>query len=237
MITLYGFGAAFGLPDPSPFVVKAEVLLKLSALPYRRVATNPRRAPKRKLPYIEDDGVRIADSTFIRLHLEERYGIDFDRGLSLAERGVAWAVDKMLEDHLYWIIVDLRWMDDANFAAGPAHFFDPMPAILRPLVRPAIRRLIRKQLHAHGMGRHSDDEIATLAIRAVDSVAAILGDKPFLMGERPCAVDATLLGFIGGLLAPCFTSPARDAAARQANLVAHRDRMMATFYPELSMPA
>jgi hypothetical protein len=28
MITLYAFGPAFGLPDPSPFVTKAEVLLK-----------------------------------------------------------------------------------------------------------------------------------------------------------------------------------------------------------------
>ena len=28
MITLYGFGPAFGLPDPSPFVIKVEVLLR-----------------------------------------------------------------------------------------------------------------------------------------------------------------------------------------------------------------
>ena len=30
-ITLYGFGPAFGLPDPSPFVTKVEVLLKMAA--------------------------------------------------------------------------------------------------------------------------------------------------------------------------------------------------------------
>ena len=35
MITLYTFGPAFGLPDPSPFVTKAEMLLKLAGLPYR----------------------------------------------------------------------------------------------------------------------------------------------------------------------------------------------------------
>jgi hypothetical protein len=30
MITLYGFGPAFGLPDPSPFVTKVEVLLNFA---------------------------------------------------------------------------------------------------------------------------------------------------------------------------------------------------------------
>ena len=70
MITLYTFGPQFGLPDPSPFVTKAEMLLKMSSLPYRTDSDGFRKAPKGKLPYIDDDGERIADSTFIRWHLE-----------------------------------------------------------------------------------------------------------------------------------------------------------------------
>ena len=66
MITLYGFGPAFGLPDPSPFVTKAETLLKMAAVPYRTALGNLRKAPKGKLPYIDDDGAVIADSTLIR---------------------------------------------------------------------------------------------------------------------------------------------------------------------------
>ncbi|WP_199731090.1 hypothetical protein [Aquitalea sp. FJL05] len=46
MITLYVFGPAFGLPDASPFVLKAEMLLKLSGLPYRKLRGSMRRAPK-----------------------------------------------------------------------------------------------------------------------------------------------------------------------------------------------
>src|SRR5919108_3600051 len=82
MITLSAFGPAFGLPDPSPFVTKAEMLLKLSGLPYRTDTTGFRRAPKGKLPYIDDDGTIVADSTFIRRHLEQKHRIDFDPGLS-----------------------------------------------------------------------------------------------------------------------------------------------------------
>src|SRR5215510_7319377 len=82
MITLYNFGPAFGLPDPSPFVTKAEVLLKMANVPYRTDGTGFRKAPKGKVPYIDDDGEIIPDSTFIRWHLEKKYGVDFDRGFS-----------------------------------------------------------------------------------------------------------------------------------------------------------
>ena len=119
MITLYTFGPLFGLPDPSPFVMKAEMLLKLAKLEYQASTKGFLRAPKGKLPYIDDDGTIVADSTLIRLHLEQKYGIDFDRGLSPRDRGIAWAAEKMLEDHLYWVLVYWRWMNDANFERGP----------------------------------------------------------------------------------------------------------------------
>lgn len=63
MITLYSFGPGFGLPDPSPFVTKAEVLLKMAELPYRSDTTGFKKAPKGKLPYIDDGGEIISDST------------------------------------------------------------------------------------------------------------------------------------------------------------------------------
>src|SRR4051812_24507485 len=93
MITLYTFGPAFGLPDPSPFVTKAEVLLKMAGLPYRTETsmTAFRKAPKGKLPYIDDEGVRVADSTFIRWHIEKKHGVDFDAGYDARARATAWA--------------------------------------------------------------------------------------------------------------------------------------------------
>src|SRR5216683_1089280 len=117
MITLFVFGPAFGLPDPSPFVMKSDVQLKMSGLPYRTAqGGGPRAAPNGKVPYIEDDGRKIGDSTFIRDHFEKTYGVDLDRGLTPEQRARSWIIERMLEDHLYWAIVHGRWMDDANFA-------------------------------------------------------------------------------------------------------------------------
>jgi hypothetical protein len=175
VITLYAFGPAFGLPDPSPFVTKAEMLLKLAGFAYRTDTKGFRRAPKGKLPYIDDGGAIVADSTFIRLHLERKHGIDFDAVLTPEQRAVAWAVEKMCEDHLYWAVVRDRWLDDVNFEKGPARFFDRVPAPIRPLVKAMIRRKVRAGLKAHGLGRHAPDEIAELARRDIDALAACSG--------------------------------------------------------------
>lgn len=232
MITLYTFGSFWGLPDPSPFVMKGEMLLKLARLPYEKHVGGYGKAPKGKLPYIRDGETVVADSTFIRLYLEKQYGIDFDAGLTPRERGVAWAAEKMLEDQLYWIMVYWRWLDDANFERGPKAFFQRAPAIVRPLAIAMVRKGLRKTLHGHGVGRHKLDEMTTLAERGFASLSDILGDNPYFMGAKPCGADATLFAFVTAGLASPFESPVRDKLQGFTNLVDYRDRMMAEYYPE-----
>lgn len=224
MITLYTFGPHFGLPDPSPFVTKAEVLLKMSGLPYRTDTGGFGKAPKGKLPYIDDDGTIVADSTFIRLHLEDRHKIDFDKGLTAEQKGIAWAVEKMFEDQLYWIVVRERWCDKENFEKGPKQFFKRAPALMRPLIVAMISRNVRRTLHGQGVGRHTDAELGVLAGRGIDATAAVLGDKPWLMGAEPCGADATVWSFMLGGLCALFRSSVRGHIERHGNLVAYAER-------------
>ncbi len=233
MITLHTFGPLFGLPDPSPFVTKADVLLKMSGVSYRCVPSGLGGAPKGKLPFIEDGAVKLGDSTFIRLYLEQRHGVNFDANLTREQQGVAWACEKMLEDNLYWTLLHWRWLDDASFAKGPAHFFDTLPAALRPLVRGLVRNSIRKSLRAQGMGRHTLAEINLLGTRAIDALAAILGERPYLMGSHSCGADATAFAFITGVLCPHFDNPLRTHAQQHVNLVAYSERLLRQFYPAL----
>ncbi|HRH06579.1 MAG TPA: glutathione S-transferase family protein [Burkholderiaceae bacterium] len=234
MISLYTFGANFGLPDSSPFVHKAMALLKIAQLPHEIQVVSPKdlgKAPKGKLPYIEDAGEIVADSAFIRWHIEQKYGYDFDRGLSKTEKAAAWALEKMLEDNLYWLMVDVRWLDDANFAKGPAHFFDGLPPIVRNLVRLMVRSKQRKTLNAHGIGRHTAAEKLAIAKQDIASVAALLDDKPYLFGNEPCGADASAYAFMAGVLCPHFESPIRDSAESHANLVAYVHRMKTRYFP------
>jgi glutathione S-transferase len=232
MITLYGGGEGFGLPEISPYVTKTEVQLKMAALPYRKLFATPQESPKGQVPFIDANGERVADSTFIRAFLERTYGVDFDEGLNARERAEAWAVERMVENHLSWALAHHRWLIPANFARGPAHFFDDAPTALRETLRADVLERVRATVHAVGIGRHSNAEIMQLAGKSLESLSAILCDKPYLFGDRPCGADATVFAMLAGILTPWFDGELRRQAESFEDLVRYVDRLMAQFYPE-----
>jgi glutathione S-transferase len=232
MIDLFAFPPAFALPSPGPFALKTEVHLKMAGLAYRLRFKGYATAPKGKLPYIDDAGTIVADSTFIRLHLERRYSVDFDQGYDDEQRARAWAIERLVEDQLYWAMVHSRWAIDENFAKGPAHFFDHLPDNVQDAARQKQRAAVLGYLHGQGLGRHGVDEITQLAEIGYRSLAHLLGSKPYILGDTPCGADASVFGQLASVLTPFFDSPVRDAAAVHDNLVAYRDRMMREHFPE-----
>ncbi|MGH6851618.1 MAG: glutathione S-transferase family protein, partial [Methylocella sp.] len=169
-------------------------------------------------------------STFIRFHIEKKYGFDFDAGLMPEQKAAAWAVEKMCEEHLYFAMVAARWLDDANFAKGPAQFFKAVPAPLRPAVQSLIRRKVEKTLKLQGFGRHTPAEQDELAIADINALAALIEDKAFLMGDQPCGADAAVFAFVAGFLTPVFATPIRTAAEGHKNLSGYRDRILRKYF-------
>lgn len=231
-LILYATRAGFDLPDTSPFVLKTEVQLQMAGLAYERASAIPPQAPKGKLPYIDDHGVVVTDSTFIRAHLERTYGVDLDESLDPTQRAHAWAIERMLEDHLYFAMVWFRWLEPDNFAKGPAHFADMAPEDQRERLRGELQARKQTELHAQGLGRHAPAEIAQLGTRSIDALAVLLDDRPWLMGAAPSAVDATAFGMLACVLTPFFDTPLRRAAQAHPNLTAYVNRLMTRYYPE-----
>jgi len=232
MITLYAFGPAFGLPDPSPFVTKTAIQLQMAGLPYRSDFTGFPVAPTGKLPYINDDGQIVADSTFIRAHIERKYAIDLDDGLNARQRAEAWAVERMCEDHLAWIAGWFRWMVDENFRKGPAHFFDKAPEFVRARLLEETGTKVKQNFWSHGIGRHSLAEITDLGGRSLTALAALLGEKPYMMGDRATGIDGIAAGVLAEVLTPFFDTPLRREAESFPNLVAYTERMLARYFQQ-----
>jgi glutathione S-transferase len=226
MLTLYGFGPLFGLPDPSPFVLKTLTQLKMSGLPFAFEKATPRDAPKGKIPFIRDGDVVMGDSVFILDHLKRAHGVDLDAHLTAGQKSLGWALERMLEDHLYWAIIHARWAIDENFEKGPSQFFAGAPEEVK---REAQAR-VRENLQGQGFGRHADAEIADLAARDFAAASDLLGDGPFLFGDKPCSFDATLFGFTASAATPFFDSSIRQAAERCPSLVDFQWRMMDRYF-------
>lgn len=237
MITLSGFGPNFGLPEVSPYVTKTEVHLRMAGLVYEKHPANPAQAPKGQLPFIGDGGKLIGDSTFIRMHIEREYGIDFDAGLSPLERATALAIELMVDRELAPAFTYFRWLVPANFEKGPAHFFNGAPAEQREAIKKDVLERVRASFLARGIARHREEEITLLAMRSLDALEVFLGDKPYLMGDEPCGGDAFVFATLAGAMTPYFVSPVRDAAISRPRLVAYVSRMMDRFYPEFEWDA
>jgi glutathione S-transferase len=87
-------------------------------------------------------------------------------------------------------------------------------------------------LYAQGTSRYTEEEATRLGLRDLETLATLLGDKPYFFGDKPCGADATLFAFISAGLAPIWESPLRAAAEQKPNLVAYRDRIVRAYFPD-----
>lgn len=232
MISLYTFGSRFNLPDPSPFVMKAEILLKMTKLPYEVVTTGDvTKAPKGKFPFIIDNGITIADTSFIRFYLEKEYGIDFDSQADLFALPSAFMAERYCEDNLYFLMLSQRWLNQENFEKGPQVFFEQVPWFLRKLIRKKVIKDIEKTLYLQGLGRHSLEEQMQLVEKGSDMLSRLLGDRDYFGGNAPCGADAFISSILYGTLNNYFDDPFQKYFAEKENLVGYSKRMMKLFYP------
>ncbi len=235
MLKLHVYGPYFGLPDGSPFCIKALTLLKMSGLPHSVEKMSFKQAPKGKAPYLDDNGTIIADSHFLQQHLETKHGIDFSAGYSPAQLATGWALSRMVEEHLYFLNIAFRWLDDENFNKGPRQFFAGLPGPIRPLISSMIRKKQRKTLFLQGLGRHSTEEQRSLAAGDIKAVEDTLGDKPFLFGDRPCGADASVFAFLWAASATLFSSPIKDDLRARPNVMAYIGRLQKLYFPDFPL--
>ena len=91
----------------------------------------------------------------------------------------------MIEHHVYWALVGARWVDPENFAKGPSHFFDGAPEDRREQLRENAQFRVAENYLLSGLGRHAPDDDVDLALRSILALSVQLGDKPYLMGDKP----------------------------------------------------
>lgn len=239
MITAYTIGPAWGLPDYSPFVSKLLTWLRMSGVEHRAEVGDLRKAPKGKMPFLNDGEITLGDSTLIIEHLLTKGLAKPLPGDALSPRdaAVATAFKGMLEGELYFVLLYVRWMLDDGFAVyRPVvvqTFVDMGFGALVPAAVLWIRHVMKSQTKAQGMGRHKRGEVLEFGRQKLDAVAAQLGDRPYFMGDEPASIDATVFAFVDSFLRSPTCPPLQEHVRRHANLVAYCARMRQRYWPEL----
>lgn len=231
MIELHQFAPAFGLPNPSPFCMKVEGLLRLAGLPYAAVIEDdPRKAPLGKLPYIVVDGQTVADSHVITEFLRTSYGFDVDEGLTGEQRAQHHAFIGMLENQTYWAGIYLRWVDDAGWPMLRQVFFGHLPWPLRQLIPVLARAKVRRDVIGQGLGNLTPEQVMETARRDYLSLSEYLGENPFFGGDKPVLLDLVATSLLANAIKGPGRSQWRQSMYEQPRLIAYTRRALQRIY-------
>ncbi len=218
------------MPSYSPFCMKAIAMLQLVGVPHRLVfPSGPPKGRTGKLPVLLLDGGRqVEGSDAIVDWLREERGLDADSGLTPHDRAVALTARRTLEEHLYFAIIRERWLEDRGFAVVRRDYFAGLPAVLRSIVPPILRRRVRRDAHGQGLSRMDPDRLQRRIDEDLDSLAALLGDRPWYLADRPTQLDAVSWAFLGNALAAPMGGRVAAAVQARPTLVAHCTRFATT---------
>ena len=186
----------YQLPE-SPFCDKIRRALDWKRIPYRvhdvsmwEVLTKLRRVnPIRKVPALEVDGEVVADSTDIAHFLEARWP---ERPLiprDPAERALCHFLEDWADESLYFYEVRLRFTFPRNRDRWLAILLEGDRPPLRRVLAPAVKRAVREQCAAQGVGRKPEAMVLRDVDRHLDALSAWLAGKTWLVGGALTLAD------------------------------------------------
>jgi glutathione S-transferase len=233
MVILYQFERTWGIPNFSHFCCKTETYLRMAGIEYDIKTTLPLFAPKGKLPYIEDGELKLADSRFIIRHLKTQYK-DLDQGLTPAESALSLAMQRLLEEHLFWATMYSRWQyTDANWQVTKKAALWVLPPVIRDLMAAYYRYRIKGQILGQGTGRHNAEEVFELGMLDIDALSECLGNKKYFLGDKPTTLDASAFGFLINTFGCPIESPLKEHGLSKDNLRNYVERIKVQYYSDL----
>ncbi len=213
--------------------MKLEGFLRVAEIPFQIIEEDdPRKGPKGKLPFINDNGVIIGDSELIIDYLESKLEFNVDGHLSSQQVAIHHAFIRMLDEHLYWALIYSRWIEEGNWNTLRHELFSEIPPPISTFIGNKIRKQMRDQLHKQGMGRHNRDEIYKKADKDLSQLSTLLADHKWFGGDYVSKLDLTALAYLSNIMIPEISSPLADSIRKHDNLETYAARAQKIIFPE-----
>ncbi|KAL3864342.1 hypothetical protein ACJMK2_006033 [Sinanodonta woodiana] len=227
-VILYQIGRGPRSPSISPFPLKLETFLRMNKIPYMN-DHSARFSYKGKTPWIEYNGLPIADSQLSIEFLKRERNIDPNLHLSAEDKAIARGFLKLTEENLYWTMCLEMFGDNLE----PIKTVIPYRGLKLWFTVKMLRFLIGLETWGHGIGRHNKEEVWLIAVDDMTAISNFLGDKKFLMGDQPSEVDCALFGMLIQIILHMPGSRHEKYIKEHLpNLVNYCDRMREKFWPD-----
>lgn len=231
MIELHTMVPAWGLPTFTPFGLKLIAYMQMAGIQYEIVVEHdPTRGPTNKFPWIVDEGRILGDSSAIVEHFVATRGDRVDEWLTMEQRSIARAIRRMVEEGLCFVLLHLRWVDDVTFRTATDVALREMPNAIRCVARRLIRRRVLRDLWGQGILRLSRGDVMNIGKADLSALDVLLGDQPFLFGNRPCSTDAAVAACLAVLVFPPLENELKDYARSLPRLTKYAHRMADLYF-------
>lgn len=227
MITLFSYPPLFGIPDNNPFGLKVDSFIRFTQIPYtHKHIMDTSQAPRGQLPYLTDEQNLFTDSNKIIAHLDKKYKINLDNGLSLEQINIRFLIIRMLDNHLYWVMSYSRWQDEDNWPLFKAEFLRYSENVTEELLDNARMSNIEKY-RWQGIGKYSKEYIYHSGIEDLQSINEYLSDKQFLFGNDVRIIDLCCYGFLANIYYFKIPTPLKEYIMSKPNIIDYIERIRA----------
>jgi len=220
-LTLHDFPAETavdGWESFSPFVLEVERALHLAKLPFEKHHVDMMKireiSPTGQLPVLEVGDEKIQDSTRILQRIERLAPGSLTFGLEGRVLAEAWLWEEFADTALYPYVLATRWADDRGWPVPREKFFASIPAPIRAIVAPMVRRQTKRKLVERDFTRSGLDACYARMRRVLDALDERAPEEGFWMGAHASVADLGLFAHLHSLRLPLTPWQAEEVAKR-----------------------
>lgn len=229
MIKLHQFKPFWGLPNASPFYMKAETYLRYRNIYFETIACNPRESPSKQIPFITideaDESKTITDSEKIICYFESLQDDPMDAGLTASQKATAYLVRSKVEEELYWQITYMRWVDPEGWKVFLPDLNKHMQGLKGKVLPWIIRQVLLRQMSRRGMTPNNTQASYAPGIRLLGVLSDLLGKKEYFLGKNIRTVDMSVYAFLANIIDQPYPNIIQNHARGLDNLVAYCERI------------
>ena len=183
-VYLYQSNRTPRLPSLFPRELLLESWLKLQGVPYENINLSRLSAKKERLPFVELNGEKMAGADLLA-KLADKFEKNLSSHLSQEQLNIEHAMVKMVENHLYWFVMDWRTETEDNTLKAynlnlPAYFDSRLPpAVLNLHFKLNVCKKVQKQRREQGL-----TNLVQLAKEDLKVLSEMLAEKDFMFGTE-----------------------------------------------------